>query len=341
MDPSYDSSGQNATGNSGIPGAKPGVIASGPDTPSAEVPVLDVGTDAQNPNGIFAGLSRRPTGGRPVGNRMNSGPITPQPIDKVTSGGGQRQSRRGLLIAGIALIGVALIAGVVALLVMRGGNSNGNTDGISVKDAYSDVAKYMYFGDVNSETAFSEVTLDTAKFASIATVGNYDEETAFFDNLRQYIGILENAIVNNSTLLDEVVDLKDALIMLEILSKIAYANTLWPNYLENGKSAIQEYLDGVNSVSTDDEFYLAMLEMERLLIEKTGELYQVYSQRGCITNKTANDECINAVVTGDENAKTLQREMYNLRYNICQYIPTLTRTIFTMSETLNREILGE
>ena len=80
MDPSYNQDGQ---GNAGIPGAKPGVIASGPNEPS--VPNVPVVLDA--------------------------------------GGGGQRQSRRGLLIGGLALLGVALIGGIIALIVLTSNNN--------------------------------------------------------------------------------------------------------------------------------------------------------------------------------------------------------------------------
>ncbi|MBQ3440989.1 hypothetical protein IJG27_01605 [Candidatus Saccharibacteria bacterium] len=176
MDPSYNNSGQNATGNSGIPGAKPGVIASGPDTPSAEVPVLDVGADAQNPNGIFAGLSRRPTGGRPLGSRMDSGPITTQPIDKVTPSGGQRQSRRGLLIAGMALIGLALIAGVVALIMMTRGNKNETPNANAINmPSFNSLINYVSSG-VESDTKINKEYDASDKYYLSAVTGDEKKE---------------------------------------------------------------------------------------------------------------------------------------------------------------------
>ncbi|MBR3252869.1 hypothetical protein IKF84_02250 [Candidatus Saccharibacteria bacterium] len=59
-----------------------------------------------------------------------SGPDEPvAPVNNVVvdGGGGPRQSRRGLLIAGIALIGVALVAGIIALIVMTGNIDNNST----------------------------------------------------------------------------------------------------------------------------------------------------------------------------------------------------------------------
>lgn len=325
MDPSYDKSGQDI---SDVPGVKPGIIASGPDTPEPEVPVLNVGVDPQNPNGIFKKLTRKPTDNRP---------ITPQPMDQIVldGGGGPQKTKRGLLVAGIALIGVALIAGIVALIVM---NSGGDT---SVKDAYNNVARYMYFGDVNNETAFSEVTLDNAEYIDVATTGNRETENEFFDNLEQYLNALATAVNSNQTLSEKVANLDDMVVMLRTLSEIAYANTLWPDYLENGKSAIQAYSDKVEAIEMEDESYTSILEMEKILVDKTGELYQIYTNNGCIKNKVADDECVNTVLTENESAKKIQSAMYNLRYNICQYINTLSRTIFATMESLNKEILGE
>ena len=187
MNPSYDSSGQNAAGNSGIPGVKPGVIASGPDTPEASVPGvanslggLSVGGNSQNPNGVFGRLSRIPGGSRPNSsssngfNNGNTGPITPQPIDKIIidGGGGPKRSKRGLLVAGIALIGVALVVGVVAFIVM----SKENEVILDETTALNNMTRYMLFGDIENVDAVSGVGVNDATFSQMSRNEFYGEQ---------------------------------------------------------------------------------------------------------------------------------------------------------------------
>ena len=352
MNPSYDSSGQNAAGNSGIPGVKPGVIASGPDTPEASVPGvanslggLSVGGNSQNPNGVFGRLSRIPGGSRPNSsssngfNNGNTGPITPQPIDKIIidGGGGPKRSKRGLLVAGIALIGVALVVGVVALVVMRGGNGKSSTD---IAVAFKTAASYIEFGDANSSFSTSETAVVDTKLYTVALMGTNEQRVEYFDTAAMYLRELKNSIADkNSALMLSTDSLINEMALVRQTSELAYTDILWEVYLENGTNGIWDYTSGIQV--GDETYGLGDLgKMVEGFATASNNLYVEYSAANCIRDGEVDADCVNTLVESNTDILNFGEAVSNERLKLRRYTNSMLSIIVDSIVDMSSEIDG-
>ena len=321
MDPSYSNGGQSASNTPEIPGVKPGVIASGPDTPdmsSNGVPILNVGTDSQNPNGVFTRLTRRTTDSRP---------ITPQPIDKIMldGGGGPRQSKRGLLIAGLALIGVALVAGIVALVVMGGGGSDSGTS-VDKATALNNLTRYMVFGDVENENDISNIPVDEMTFMNVAKMWTYESRQEYFAQMGEYLDILKRA--DGATEIQGLSSLDTSTPLFEELAAISYTDVVWTTYLAEGADGVQNYSTELQELETNDEYFDNMIDVSEELITVAVRLYTEYTKNRCISDGVASDDCITDLTESNSSIMTVTDNLADLRLKVRRHVTTLGTAMY-------------
>lgn len=290
MNPSYNSGSSDSGVNT--PGVKPGVIASGPDPADAPAPQpLSTPSPTMTPRKNL----RLPTGGR-------SGSIP-------TIGGSSRGgSKKGLIIG--ALVAIVVLIVVLVVVLLMGGGKKGGSSPASVTS--TQMAKYMLFGDINSNKSFSEATVDNAEFMKVAQDGTYSKQQEFFAKAKEYINSKE---------------LKEAVIVLEELAGTGYAGALWINYLENGASSINEQLEKNNGIDVDEK-YKSALTANQVLITESGKLFKEYSSASCIKDKEANNECINALVEKDGPVKTLHNTVTSSKIKVRKKVREIADDIF-------------
>lgn len=330
MNPSYNS-GSNASGVPNTPGVKPGVIASGPDTGGA--PVVEV------PNETPSGLSldntrhlfRRPRVSTPKQTMVVGGG------NGMTGGSNSQGPKKGLVIVGLLVI-VLLVVGVFVGVIMMGGGNGGNGQASTPGAAFNQVAKYMLFGNAESSNSIEGVTVDDAKFLEVAQSGIIEQQQDFFKKAEEYINNLQDKVSNgNSSLADDVSELKDATIVLDKLSLIVYTDILLDGYLKNGKSSIQEQIKENEEIKVSDN-YSSILGVNETLISKSGELYQKFSAGGCVKDGNLNTDCVNSLVDGDASTSEIYSVTSAAKITIRRYIATVSETIISKINAINKEI---
>lgn len=137
MDPSYNSgSGSNAGGQPGgsnMPGAKPGVIASGPDTEDMPTTPISIPTASEESSrSKISSLlgKRKPSVGASTSGSVVS-PMGPRPMQLSGNSG---KSKKTIIFLGLAVVAILIVVLVVGMALSKGGNggNNKNTDGTSV-----------------------------------------------------------------------------------------------------------------------------------------------------------------------------------------------------------------
>ena len=346
-------------GNSNIPGVKPGVIASGADTPGVGVsgaPNVSgmsgvsgtVGASnmsgasgtvgASNMSGASGTVGVSSTSNMPglsTGRAaMQTKPIVPQPMNMVVvdGGGGPKKSRRGLLIAGIALIGVALIVGVVALLMMNGGNNNG---GVKVEVAFNNMAKYMLFGNAEAIQSISDAEIEDATFFEKMQEGDYKAHQEYFNMAKDYIDVFRKAAKD-----EFVVQVADSLAsdvnLLSGFSALAYTNVLWETYLDAGNSGMENYIAELNGSISTDGTNSEELDIAKRLVNVTGEIYSAYTSAGCVNDdKELDTECIDVLVEDNEPLNETIATSALLRVDLRNYVRILSNSVFSMILQVN------
>lgn len=326
MNPSYNNgNGSNAGGQPGgifsrsdsgasagaTPGTKPGVIASGPDSADAPVntpvamPSKPMSLGDSGRSRISSLLGKRKMGGK---SSSSAAPAAAPIMIGGNDAGGAGKSKKGLVIGAVIVIVIMIV--VLVVVMMMGGGKKGSSSPASVTS--TQMAKYMLFGDINSNKSFSEATVDNAEFMKVAQDGTYSEQQEFFGKAKEYINSKE---------------LKEAVIVLEELAGTGYAGALWINYLENGASSINEQLEKNNEIDVDEK-YKSALTANQVLITESGKLFKEYSSASCIKDKEANDECINALVEKDGPVKTLHNTVTSSKIRVRKKVREIADDIF-------------
>lgn len=298
MNPSYNSGGQNGAGASGIPGAKPGVIASGPGpsgaASSGAMSTANGGVIASGPTEpiLPTGPSRVPTGGRPGGvNFTNSADFS--------INDGSKKSKKKWVIAGIAGAVVVLVAVVVAVMLV-GGNSGGNnnvavgpekdlfyayanqllgvTDGVnenSVYDKYEDYMVQLEYDDEDVEY-FNSLNEAWQKFYESAT-----EEEKYSE-----VSKLMGDVGYQNELMDFIIKYMNA--------SDYYEDDIFEMYLNSGLdqtiNMVQEnYSELATTIFEPGADYAATKINEAIMML---EIFQQYDSVGCIANRNVDVECV-------------------------------------------------
>lgn len=316
MDSSYGNGGQN------IPGAKPGVIASGPDAPD----IPGVTLESENPNGVLSKISRKPS---------NSGSVV------VDGGGGpKRSNRKGLVFVGVALIGIALIAGIVAVMLMgKGGGNNGGVGGEvkTLREAFSNVANYLLAGDVNIAANLDEANIDNAAFVEIAKTASYEEQNAYFDTANNHIATLRNFASGNDDLIDNIASLEKLLSAIKDVSAVSYTNILADKYMEDMKSGIKDYQQETN-ISSEDSYIANAMTTRKSLITKIGELYNSYYGNSCIRDKNFDDTCIDQLLVDNTEILNEFNGVTDLKLKLRKNDETLFNTTLVKLKSISEVV---
>lgn len=203
MNPSYDNGGpvgaSNAGGTSGVggvPGVKPGVIASGPsDTPAAIASgpnAMDAPNMPATPVPNAPVVSRQPTGRRPA-----SSEIILAPSD------GTKKRKRNLIIAGV-VAGVLVLVGVVVAVVMLGRGNGGSVEIVNIP-SFNRLINYVTSGE-DSDVEITEPYNDFKDYYFSSDFDSEDIKIAVYDETKEMVDFFVEAYQNtdNQTLNDSV-----------------------------------------------------------------------------------------------------------------------------------------
>lgn len=322
MDSSYGNGGQN------IPGAKPGVIASGPDAPD----IPGVTLESENPNGVLSKLSRKSGG-----NKM--------PV--IDGGGGPKQSKKGLLFVGMALIGIALIIGIVALVLMGKGNNNSN--GNSATGEYAQFYNYANYILDGQDVASADLG-SYNKLANYAATDAFNKnDTEYFNKANElwqafYNPLTENGAISEVSALRGSADYQNQL--MDFVVK--YVNTkdytdeeLLKLYISNGFETANTLVDKnyealIGTIyDPGKEYATAKLRSDKTLLS----MYSVYDSLGCVKNGEISKDCANShtndLKTLSEQYEKEQDEVNNKVVNSA--IRDLTENCFTINDEMRAQ----
>lgn len=274
MDSSYGNGGQN------IPGAKPGVIASGPDAPD----IPGVTLESENPNGVLSKLSRK-TGGSKM------------PV--IDGGGGPKRSKKGLLFVGVALIGVALIVGIVAVLLM--GKGNGNT-GTSTNVSFNDLINYITSGKESKSDINDEYDI-TKTYYFLDGWNTEEEKSAIYAKTSELMdGFVatykdgENSTLNS--LVKSTKDLFDFIYAMNSVEKIYGIETTMTIIKDGDNKGKQKLVNHYTFSGLDNNAYEKdFLEVYNKYIDALTNKIKVYKENGCVTGNYIDDECMEGKTT--------------------------------------------
>lgn len=290
MNPSYENGGPSG---SGVPGMKPGVIASGPDpedVPSVEMPS---GGDAGLSLGSNKHLFRRPRAGTPSRSMVNvgGGGIGSG------SGGSGAGSKKGIIIAGLLGI-VILIAGLVVGLTMGGGNGGGgNVTGD--QKLFLEYANFLLNGD--EDTSNDIGSFDENEDYAVTTAYVEDNKD-FFNKAQELWKVFYDKFIadeNRSNTSKIVGDVEYQNQLMDFAVK--YMNTtnlddseLLKLYLKDGldnanKQVEDNYKDLLTTIFKYGEEYATTL-VDRA--KKTIKVYSIYDSYGCVINEGIDDICL-------------------------------------------------
>lgn len=334
MNPSYNSgSGSNAGGqnNVGVPGTKPGVIASGPDPEDTPISIPTASKESSRSK-ISSMLGRRKPS---VNNRVLTS-IDPQPMQLSANSG---KPKKGLIFGGLAVIVILIIALVVGMTMGKNNNSGGGKV-VSAEVAFNEASKFILFGDINSDKNINEVKIDDTAILSIAQEAVYEEQQKFFNDAKQYVDTLKKSIKNNQDVSDAVSDLEKSVFILGKISTILDNNSLLLNYAKEGKPAIQKQIDEIRQMDCgEDGFCVTVSQLETDFLTKTEELYQKFVAGKCVKDEEIDASCVEGIIDNDESNRKLQNNVVLLRTSLRKYIPALSeRAVFsikTIGEELN------
>lgn len=351
MDPSNN----NSFGSPQVPGSSGGAGLSGADFGAQNVGNVaqSTGSTAQNVGAIVSGagttVDNTGTGGAGGFKSSNfpSGGITI---------GGEKRSRKGLIIAGFVFFALAIGGGIAALVLMNnGGSSSGESsnggsnstivvdENVSMEVAFNRYANYLVSGEVKDEAVDAEV---------------FDEQIVFDENYddKQYVenaNSLYNVFYKKTTELSadddypffQIEQIKEELSFLNDERSFITVNEkeIVENYLESGKKAAENYVSEEIVVSSDSvpTILARYQKAQKAFADTIIEYMDSLTSLSCVVNKGIAEECVsnNAELTDLNNKIGVARRNANsFKGDIAVSISRHSKTI---SEVINSEDKNE
>lgn len=276
MNPSYNAGGINgAGGTAGVPGAKPGVIASGADAPEISAPA----------------------------------PSAPMSLNNSGRSGGSAK-KWILIVAGIVI--VALIVVLIVFAVRpRNGSGNGQTTNYSY--AYSDFLDYAdyYLGTTDFSKPYTVLDTYAAEDAIEAKNANFFEKAkekySTFSNVVNGEDTELKTAVDDYAKLLELVYLYSKITVLsdddvlnlynETKDKDATIDTVTKSYAGMAETT---YQDISTAIEKENEYYKALVEMIAL-----------YDTNNCLNENEFNEECLISAI-GRQSASSQMENLEKL-----------------------------
>lgn len=232
------------------------------------------------------------------------------PDGGITIGGGEKRSRKGLIIAGVVFFVLAIGGGLAALAAMNGvfgggsngngGNNNGSSividDSVSMEVAFNRYANYLVSGEVKDEV------VDDSVFNSEITFDSKYDDGLYINNVKSLFDIFYNKFGNiDKQLVPETIhisQLNDRIEFLVERSNTVELNTeeLFEVFHSEGRSAAERYLQSVYSLSDDGNpttrVWMDYGVSEGIVLLDYWELYQSY---GCVSDGRIDANCVDSI----------------------------------------------
>lgn len=358
------------SGAAGVPGAKPGVIASGPDP--ADMP-------DEKPAGLSLGsnrhLFRRPRAQAPRNFVMNVGGGAGAGMG---AGAGRKSGgpKKGLIIGGLAVVVILIVALVVGMMLSQNKNGNNNGSGGSQNNTIVEPSDSTNTEETEEpEEIYTGVNEDFYKYANYIlngkttarkNLGKYnadkkyaidtavtEKNSKFFENALKLWKAFYDRFSNNADLQKEV-ELKNNVdsqnLMINFLSEYVTIKDYseeetWKMYAESGLE------NTIKTVRTDyEKLYNSTFSAGAVWAKAKADwaeaalrLYDGYNSKGCVEKGSDefNQDCINKNAGDLKDLLTkfteanLQLEDSN--FTVENLAKELAKNVFSVKDGLNEE----
>ena len=271
MNPSYNA------GGSSIPGAKPGVIASGPDPSDAKPGVIASGPDEQPSVPVVSPLSNKPAPMSLGGARRSSG-----------------GSKKWILIgAGVLIVALIVVLVVFAVMPKNGGGSGS----ITMNNNFNVLINYITSGTKTDIAVTGEY--DVANdYYFLDGWNNEEEKTAVYAETKTLMDKFvngysdgENATLNN--LVKSTKEQFDFVYAMDLSEKVSGIEVIKVGVEKQSDEAKRDLVNYYNFSSVGDNTYVnGFLEAYGAWLDAVLSEINLYKENGCVANGSINDSCM-------------------------------------------------